>query len=185
MDYELGMGRLYKILVMVVVLGAVASLNSCTIRMGGFQMGYSFTGANIPANAQTFSVGYFRNDAAMVAPTLSNVLTEGLKDRLMRQTRLSQVAEGGDIAFEGEIVDYMTAPASVSADEYALMNRLTITVQVRFTNIYDSQWDFAKSFSAYADYDANRMLSEVEAGLIEEIVTTLVDNIFNASVANW
>ncbi len=182
------MARLYKISVMTVVLVAVAVLNSCTVRMGGFQMGYSFTGANIPAAAQTFSVGYFRNDAAMVSPTLSNVLTESLKDRLTRQTRLNQMSEGGDLAFEGEITDYMTAPASVSADEFALMNRLTITVQVRFTNIYDSQWDFpagGKSFSAYADYDANRMLQEVEAGLIEEIVETLVDNIFNASVANW
>ena len=189
-NYELRMRKLYRISVVFAVLVTVAALDGCTVRLGGFQMGYSFTGANIPAAAQTFSVGYFRNDAAFVAPALSNMLTESLKDRLTRQTRLSQVSEGGDLAFEGEITDDATAPAAIGAggggqDEGAVLNRITITVQVRFTNIYDSQWDFSKSFSAYADYDANQMRQDVEAGLLEEIVTTLVDNIFNASVANW
>lgn len=169
---------------MFVTLGAAAALEGCVIK-------YSFTGANIHPNAQTFSVQYIPNNAAMVAPTLSNTLTEALKDRLSRQTRLSQVSEGGDLAFEGEIVDYMTVPSAIGTDggfEGAIQNRLEITVMIRFANTLEPEWDFppgGKSFKAYADYPGDQMLSAVEAGLIEEIVETLVDNIFNASVANW
>ncbi len=115
------------------------------------------------------------------------MLSEALKDRLSRQTRLSQISEGGDIAFEGEITDDSTAPAAIGAggggeSEGAVLNRITITVQVRFTNVYDSQWDFAKSFSAYADYDASQMLQNVEGGLIEEIVEEGVKIVFTSDI---
>jgi hypothetical protein len=173
------MGRKFnKIVIVLFLLTIVGIANSCVIK-------YSFTGASIPPAAKTFSVLYFPNNAAMVAPTLSNVLTEGIKDRFTRQTRLTQIPEEGDFALEGEITRYETTPTSVSADEYALQNRLTITVQVRFNNAVEPQWNFNKSFSAFADYDANQLLQEVEGALIEEIVETLVDNIFNATASNW
>lgn len=166
----------YKILALFALLG----LHGCIIK-------YSFTGASIPQQAKTFSVAYFPNNAPMVAPTLSNTFTEALKDRFTRQTKLTQVPEGGDFALEGEIIRYDTAPSSISANEFAEKNRLTITVQVRFTNVYEPQWSFqnGRTFSAFADYDASQLLSSVEGQLIEEIVQTLVDNIFNACAANW
>jgi hypothetical protein len=170
------MGRkIYKIAVVFAVLAVVAVTGGC----------YSFTGASIPPTAKTFSVAYFPNNAAMVAPTLSNVLTEALKDRFTRQTRLTQTLEEGDFALEGEIVRYETTPTSVSADEYALKNRLTITVRVTFNNAIEPQWNFNRSFSQFAEYDANQLLQEVEGALIEEIVETLVDDIFNACASNW
>lgn len=174
------MRKIYKLIASFALIGALAMLNSCMIA-------YSFTGASIPQEAQTFSVAYFPNNAAMVAPMLSNTLTEALRDKFMSQTRLAQVPEEGDFAIEGEITSYMTAPTSVSADEYALMNRLTITVQVRFNNVYQPEWSFAngRSFSAFADYDANQLLQNIEGTLIEEIVEILTDDIFNACAANW
>ena len=91
-------------------------LPSCTVK-------YSFSGASIPATAKTVSIAYFPNNAAMVAPILSSTLTEALKDRFSRQTRLQQVPDGGDLAFEGEIVNYTSTTASVSSQEYAVLNR--------------------------------------------------------------
>lgn len=173
-----------KTLVVFALIGAVAVLNACRITL-------SFTEANIPVNAQTFSVLYFQNNALNVSPMLSNNLTEAIIDRFTRQTRLDQTSEGGDIAIEGEITNYMTAPSAITADsqfEGAAMNRLTITVQVRFVNVLEPEWNFppgGKSFTAFADYDGSQMLEQVAAGLEEEIVTTLVDQIFNATVANW
>ncbi len=164
----------------ILLLSTIATFTGCSIK-------YSFTGAQIPLAAQTFSVTYFPNNATQVAPTLSNALTEALRDRFVRQTRLAQIPDGGDLAFEGEITNYTTAPAGIGADETAETMRLTVTVQVRFTNVLDPQWSFenGRSFSATADYPGNRLLSEVEGELIPEVVETLVDNIFNASVANW
>lgn len=162
----------------LVIIAALVSLSGCSIK-------YSFSGASIPPNAKTVSIAYFPNNAPMVAPILSSTLTEALKDRFSRQTNLLEVNENGDLAFEGEITNYTSTTASVSSQEAAVLNRLTITVRVRFTNAIEPQYNFNKSFSAFADYDSNILLQEVEGTLIPEIVEQLVDDIFNAAVSNW
>lgn len=152
----------------------------------GYQVSYSLSGASIPPEATTFSVAYFPNNAAMVSPILSSTLTDALVDKFSRQTRLIQVDEGGDFAFEGEITNYTSTTASVSSDDYAQLNRLTITVRVRFTNAINEAESFAnKTFSAYADYESSRLLTEVEGELIPEIVDQIVTDIFMASAGNW
>ena len=151
----------------------------------GVAIKYSLSGASIPPDAKTFSVAYFPNNATMVSPILSATLTDALVDIFSRRTRLQQVEEGGDFAFEGEITNYTSVTASVSSDDYALLNRLTITVNVRFTNAIDETMSFTKSFSAYEDYDSTQLLTEVEGTLIPEIVDKIVTDIFMASSSNW
>ena len=126
----------------------------------GVTIKYSLSGASIPPDAKTFSVAYFPNNAPMVEPILSTTLTDALIDKFTRQTRLAQVDEGGDFAFEGEITGYSSTTASVASDDYALLNRLSITVKVRFTNVLDEAMSFNKSFTAYADYDSTKLLTE-------------------------
>lgn len=152
----------------------------------GYKVTYNLSGGSIPPEAQTFSVAYFLNNAPMVAPTLSNALTEGLRDKFSRQTRLQQVEEGGDFAFEGEITNYASTTASVSSGDYALQNRLTITVKVNFQNAVDQTLSFSnKTFSSYADYDSSQLLIDVQDQLIEEIVEDLVNDIYMAAAGNW
>lgn len=157
---------------------AVATLGGCTVK-------YSFTGASIPLDAKTVSVPYFPNNAPMVAPTLSSTLTSALQDKFASQTSLQVVDNGGDLAFEGEITNYTSTPAAVTAAETAAMNRLTITVKVKFTNIYEPQNNYNKTFSAFAEYEATQLLQDVQEDLIGEITEQLVQEIFNAAVANW
>ena len=151
----------------------------------GVAIKYSLSGASIPPDAKTFSVAYFPNNATMVSPILSSTLTDALVDMFSRRTRLTQVDEGGDFAFEGEITNYTSTTSSVSSDEYALLNRLTITVKVRFTNALDDSMSFNRTFSAYEDYDSSRLLTEAEGELIPLIVDKLVTDIFQASASNW
>lgn len=152
----------------------------------GYKVTYNLSGGSIPPEAKTFSVAYFPNNAPMVAPSLSNTLTEALRDKFSRQTRLAQVDEGGDFAFEGEITNYTSTTSSVSSGDYALQNRLTITVKVNFQNAVDQTLSFNnKSFSSYADYDASQLLIDVQDQLIEEIVEDLVNDIYMAAAGNW
>lgn len=164
----------------LVYLAAAALLCGC-----GVSIKYSLSGASIPPDAKTFSVAYFPNNATMVSPILSSTLTDALVDIFSRRTRLQQVEEGGDFAFEGEITNYTSVTASVSSDDYALLNRLTITVKVRFTNALDESMSFNRTFTAYEDYDSTQLLTEVEGRLIPEIVDKLVTDIFMASASNW
>ena len=153
-------------------------LTACTVK-------YSLSGASIPPDAKTFSVAYFPNNAPMVAPILSATLTDELTQRFATRTNLVQVEEGGDFAFEGEIVGYSSTTSSVSSGDYALQNRLTIAVKVKFTNAIDDKMSFNRNFSAYADYDSTKLLTEVEGELIPQIVEQLVTDIFQAAASNW
>lgn len=164
----------------IAFVAATVLMTSC-----GVAIKYSLSGASIPPDAQTFSVAYFPNNATMVSPILSSTLTDALVDMFSRRTRLQQVEEGGDFAFEGEITNYTSTTSSVSSDDYALLNRLTITVKVRFTNAIDETMSFNKTFSAYEDYDSTQLLTEVEGTLIPEIVDKIVTDIFMASASNW
>ncbi len=167
----------------VLLLAVAVCLSTC-----GMTVKYSLSGASIPPDARTFSVAYFPNNAAMVSPILSSELTNALRDKFANQTRLVQVDEGGDFAFEGEITNYTSSTAAVSAaSESALLNRLTITVRVRFTCSVQPELSFTQGqqFTAFAEFDSNRMLNEVEGELIPQIVDQLVTDIFQASAAQW
>lgn len=151
----------------------------------GCSVKYSFTGASISPDVKTVSIEYFPNQAALVQPILSQTFTEKLKEKFVTQTSLELVTYGGDLSFEGAITGYSTKPQAVQGNETAALNRLTIAVKVNFVNSKDEKNNFEKSFSAFADYDSSKNLEDVEEELIGECVDQLVEDIFNAAVANW
>ena len=94
-------------------------------------------------------------------------------------------AYAGRLEVVCEVTGYDVQATAVTAQEVAAQNRLTVTVRVVFTNRKYPEDDLDKSFSAYADYDSNNSLDSVESGLCEEIIEKLVEDIFNATVAQW
>lgn len=118
-------------------------------------------------------------------PTLSNDITEALRTEFRKMTRLEQVDMDGDIEITGEVTGYDVSAAAVTANEVAAKNRLTVSVKITFTNRLYPEEDFDKSFSQYEEYDSTNSLDAVESSLCADIIKKLVDDIFNASVANW
>lgn len=146
---------------------------------------YSFSGASIPPEAKTVSVQYFPNQAQLINPTLSNDFTTALRDAIMNQTSLDMVESGGDLAFEGEITDYNTSPVAITAGQTAALNRLTITVNVRFVNLYDDSKNFESKFTHYEDYPSDQDLNSVQESLTGTIIEALVEDVFNKALVNW
>jgi hypothetical protein len=93
----------------------------------------------------------------------------------------------GELTFSGTIVDYRTAPVAVQsgAAETASLNRLTITVKVSYVNSLEPDLSFEKTFSKFADFDANQDLFSIEESLWSLINEQLTQEIYNASVGNW
>ncbi|NOR74535.1 MAG: hypothetical protein GQ525_05200 [Draconibacterium sp.] len=151
----------------------------------GCKINYSFTGANLSPEIKTFTVYYFPNRARLINPTLSQTFTEDLKSKLQRQTSLNEIADGGDIEFEGQITGYEVRPISIQKDDRAAQNRLTITVKLKYTNNKDPEQSFEKSFTAFDDFDSSLTLSDIESVLVPDIVKKLHEDIFNATIANW
>lgn len=147
---------------------------------------YSFTGTSIQPDVKTVTINYFEYKALKVNPTLSNSLTESLKDKFRKMTRLEQVDMDGDLEITGSVTGYDIRAMAVTANEVAAQNRLTVTVRIDFANRKYPEDDFQnKSFSAYADYDSTQSLDAVESTLCDEIIEKLCEDIFNATVANW
>ncbi len=146
---------------------------------------YSFTGASISPEVKTISVHHFPNNAPLVNSTLSQEFTQALKDKFTSQTSLTIVDKSGDLNLEGEIIGYSTKPIAIQGDETAALNRLTITVKVRFTNAFDETQNFESNFTQYRDYSSSANLSSVEDGLVLAINKDLVEDIFNKAVVNW
>ena len=146
---------------------------------------YSFTGTSIQPDVKTITIPYVEYKALRVNPSLSNDLTEALKEKFRKLTTLEQVEEDGDLELVCEVSGYDVKATAVTANEQASQNRLTVTVKVEFSNKKYPEDDVNKSFSAYEDFDAMQSLDAVEAGLCESIIEKIVEDIFNATVAQW
>ena len=170
------MKRLVRILGIISVM--MLSLPSCT-------GGYSFTGASIPPDAKTISRQTFPNYAQLVNPQLSQILTDGMRNAFASQTSLNLVDYDGDLDIRGEITGYTMQPTAITGNDQAAMNRLTITIKVKFTNTKDPEANFEQSFSRYKEFSAQVNFSGIENSLCEEIVNELIDDVFNKSVVNW
>jgi len=162
----------------LVIVALCALLAGCGI--------YSFTGTSIDPDVHTICIPTFEYKAMRVNPSLSNELSEALRTRFRRMTRLEQVEMDGDLEIVGEITGYDVSASSVTAAEVAAQNRLTVNVRVNFTNVKHPESSFTgKSFSGYADYDSSNSLDAVESTLCAEIIEKIVEDIFNATVAQW
>ena len=152
-------------------------LNGCGV--------YNFTGAK-PVDAKTFQVNYFQNNAPLVEPGIERTFTLELQDIIQSQTNLNLVSQGGELLYEGEITDYRITPMTATADQRAAQNRLTISVNVRFTNKNKEDDNFEKSFSFFYDFDANQQLvgSQLTTAL-DVIFERITQDIFNESLAKW
>ena len=162
---------------LLVILGAFV-LSGCTVN-------YSFTGGSIHPDVKTINIKNFPNNANLVEPTLSQKLTDALRDKFVSDTRLVLVSDGGDAVLEGSITGYRTQPVAIQGDDQAALNRLTITLDVKYTNIIEEDMSFESSFSRYADYSSDQNLSDVQELLIDEINEMLVEDVFNKAVINW
>lgn len=146
---------------------------------------YTFKDASIDPNIETVHVEFFPNNAQLINPNLSQEFTEGLKDKIINESRLTHVRNGGDVVFEGSITGYEYAPVSLSGDQTASQNRLKITVQVEYVNFVNEEESWSSTFSAYEDFDSNENFNSVENELVETIIGNLVDDIFNKAFVNW
>ena len=161
----------------LVALLIILSINSCGV--------YNFTGTG-KINAKTFQVNFFRNNAQIIEPGIERTFTQRLQALIQNQTNLNLIATNGDLIYDGEITDYFIAPTTATADQRAAQSRLTITVNVRFTNKNSEKDNFEKSFNFFKDFPATEQLVGPKLTVaLNEIFERITQDIFNESLAKW
>lgn len=161
------------------VLSLCLLFTACTIS-------YKFTGSSINYDkVKTISIDKFPVRSAYVWAPMEAMFYNDITDAYARKTKLKVLKRGGDLQLSGEIVEYSQTNKSVAADGYSAQTQLKITVNVRFVNNSNHEEDFEQKFSASADYDSRMQLAAVQDELVTQIFKDIIDQIFNATVANW
>ncbi len=153
-------------------------LSACSIR-------FNFTGGQVPDNLETLFVDNFSNEAEIVVPYLAQLVSEQLQDRFLNQSKLSLTSGAADVELSGSVVRYTVLPTSISGENRAEQNRMTIGVKVAFTNNVNPNESWEQNFSAFVDFDASEDLSSVERDKIEEILEQITQDIFSKSLGKW
>lgn len=164
---------------LTMIIIATVSLTGCriSVKMNGSALDYNIY--------KTIHVSEFPIRAALVYPPLQQMFENQLLDYIAKNTRLQTTDGNADLELEGEITGYNLTPQAVTENAYASMTRLTITVRVKYINNREEGKDVDQSFSAYRDFDASQMLTDVQDQLCDEISKELVDLIFNATLGDW
>ena len=157
-----------------------------TLLLAGCSIKYSLNGASIDyTKIKTVSITDFQNLAPTVYPPLAQRFTEDLKDRFQRQTRLRDIPTNGDLSIEGEIVGYDLSAEAVQENAFAAKTRLTLRINVRFTNKVNEEESFEREFTSFGTFDSSQMFVDVQDQLCAELTKDIINQIFNATVENW
>lgn len=146
---------------------------------------YSFSGTNISPDTKTFQVNFFQNQAPRVFPGVDQTFTNQLQDLILNQTNLSLTTSGGDIIYEGEIVQDYVSPNTATSDITAAQNRLTIGVNLRFYDTKDPEKDLEKRFSFFFDFPASTSENAIRDSALQTIFERITQDIFNETLARW
>ena len=160
----------------ILLLILVSSFTACGI--------YSFTG--VTETPETFQVNFFQNNAPLVEPGLGIQFTNALQDLIVNQTNSNLVNSGAEVIFEGEIVEYRISPTTATANNRAAQNRLTISVNVKYTNSKDDEKSFEQRFSFFFDYEGDALLTGGQRDTAwEAIFERITQDIFQKALADW
>ena len=168
-----------QILRKVLPLVLVRALIGCTVS-------YKFNGASINYDIiKTITINNFSNRAVYQWGPMESMFNNALSEIYMNQTKLQQINRNGDLVLSGEITAYDQVNKSISSDGYSSMMQLKMTVKVRFENTKNPQEDFERQFSANREFDTSQQLNDVQEELVAQMIDDIVEQIFNATVANW
>ena len=173
------MNKINKHLSYLVILVLSVMTIACSVS-------YKFNGASIDySKTKTITIADFPIRSNYVWGPMASIFNNELKDMFSSHTKLTQVKRNGDLIIEGEITQYQQRNKSVTAEGYSAQTELSMTVNVRFTNNINHQEDFEKQFTATSTYETTQSLNSVQEELVTQMAKDLVDQIFNATVANW
>lgn len=149
---------------------------------------YSFTGATLPADVKTISIQNFENSSGEGPANLTQLVTNNFKNYFQRNSNLTILQREGDLQLEGQIISFTLTPAAVQRDgniDQATLNRLTLAMQIRFTNTKDPEQDFDQQFTITQDFGRDVDITQIPANTIEQMTDRLAADVFNKALANW
>ena len=146
---------------------------------------YTFSGASISPEIKNIKISYFINEAENFKANLDRDITQKLTDFIIEQTDLSVNNDNYEIEINGKIVSYDITPISISSNDFANQNRLSISVNIDFKNYVNEKENYNQKFTRYLDYKSDQNIEEIESELSDQILEEICIDIFNKTFVNW
>lgn len=146
---------------------------------------YSFSGAAISSEVETVTVERFPNNADLVNPNLSQFFTQKLRQKILQDTNLELVEQGGDLVFSGSIEKYKVTAETIESGQQATSSELTIGIRTKYQNKVDNKKNFNDLITSGRTFGQNESLNQVEEELVDQITDNIIRDIFNKSINNW
>lgn len=167
----------------ILLLLVVVIFNSCSIK---------FNGASIPPEMKKVNVLFFENNATLVVPSMATNITETLKNMIRNQSSLNITTNEPDAVFSGNITNYDIRPTTVidanngGVGNTSPMNRMTIRVNVKYTNNLNPKMSFEESIERFIDFPtAGGSFTSQEPALNKKVIDLISQDIFDRAFANW
>ncbi len=146
---------------------------------------YTFSGVNVPADVKTFSVQPFQNNSGLFVPGFADEFRLALIDKIQQMSDLEFRENQGDLQYSGTVTDYNVQPTASTADQTAALNRLTVRIKIDFVDQKHPENNFSKTYSYFFDFEADKLLSDIQATAHQEIIEQITQDIFNDTLAKW
>ncbi|MEM9885785.1 MAG: LptE family protein [Bacteroidota bacterium] len=148
---------------------------------------YGFKGTSFDPNIETFFIYPFELRANSAPPNITQTFEEGLKLKIRQESSIDENDTQPDIEFKGTITRFDVRPQAPEAGEAVGFNRLTITVEIEYTDNFhnDEEYNWKQSFSRFEDFGAAVNLLDVQEELIDVIGQQIYEDIFNKAFTDW
>jgi hypothetical protein len=146
---------------------------------------YKFNDAVIPTNVKTIRINFIENKARYVNPQAAPKFYDKIQQKIIGNTKITRSnTDDADWILNGTITTYDGTQTVGVSSQQASTNRLTVTLHLVWRKNNEQkteEFDVTRSF----DYAATKAFQTAEAELLDEVVRTLTDDIFNRMFSNW
>lgn len=156
----------------------VLLLFSCKVK-------YSFSGASVDPSIKTVSIGFYENNSGNGPANMSNLFTNALKEKILRETNLNLVTQNADISFTGQIEQYYYTIQAPTGNETSDLRRITMNVKVKYVSTINEEDNWEKNFQSHSDHSVDIDLSSIEETSLEIINNLVINEIFNKAFVKW
>ena len=161
------------------------ALAAAVVVVGFCESCYTLNGISISPETQTFYVAQFDKVTSEGPPDLAQRFSELLKRRINDDTRLAFSDTDPDIEFVGSITGFTITPEAPNPQTGADLNRLTIRVQVDYTDAKTPDNSYSQTFTDFENFDGAVDPLTVQDQLVELLFDRLSEEAFNKAFSNW
>lgn len=148
---------------------------------------YSFTGASIPSEVETLFIPFFDDRSGSSVGSLNQWLYDECFNEFINRSRLrlANSPEEADATLEGIILSYTNLPFSVSGEETAERNEVTIRVQATLRFEGEDDPVFSSTLTGTATFDIVNNPIDGEREAAQDALNQIAEAMFTQSVSQW